>query len=242
MQSKVGLFRANPRGFAIVLVHPVTNLAQTLPFEVTPSHGPLSKRLTATSSPRRETIRSSYCYSSLAVMWFEKVQSQSAEVEKLAIEGLKHQLDLASEANRNKKKGPDSQNPADLLQDAGKTSDVCPEDDSSQLKERIIAQLETQLLPQLKQERISWQQAVSILDRLQVDVLQRALQTGVLQPVLAEIRFERASQALQAAADAAQKEQEVAAVGAAQQEQEAAAASHRVARARLAKAKAEAQV
>ena len=68
MQSKVGLFRANPRGFAIVLVHPVTNLAQTLPFEVTPSHGPLSKRLTATSSPRRETIRSSYCYSSLAVI------------------------------------------------------------------------------------------------------------------------------------------------------------------------------
>ena len=174
--------------------------------------------------------------------WFEKVHSQSAEIEKLAIEGLKHQLDLASEANRNKKKGPDSQNPADLLQDAGKTSDVCPEDDSSQLKERIIAQLETQLLPELKQERISWQQAVSILDRLQVDVLQRALQTGVLQPVLAEIRAERASQALQAAADAAQKEQEVAAVGAAQQEQEAAAASQRVARARLAKAKAEAQV
>jgi len=68
MQSKVGLFRANPRGFAIVLVHPVTNLAQTLPFEVTPSHGPLSQRLTATSSPRRETIRSSYCYSSLAVI------------------------------------------------------------------------------------------------------------------------------------------------------------------------------
>ena len=62
------LFRADPRGFAIGLVHPFTNLAQTLPVEVKPSHGPLSKRLTATSSPRRETIRSSYCYSSLAVI------------------------------------------------------------------------------------------------------------------------------------------------------------------------------
>ena len=67
-KPRSSLFRAEPRGFAIVLAHPFTNLAQTLPVEVNPSHGPLSKRLTATSSPRRETIRSSYCYSSLAVI------------------------------------------------------------------------------------------------------------------------------------------------------------------------------
>ena len=176
--------------------------------------------------------------------WFEKVQSQSAEVEKLADEGLKFQLDLASEANRNKQKGSDSQNPADLLNDAGNPSDVYPvsEEDSSQLKKRIIAQLETQLLPQLKQERVSWQQAVSILDRLQVDVLQRALQTGVLQPVLAKIRAERANQELKGAADAAQKEQEASAARTAQQEQEAVAAAQRRAKAEFAKAKAEALV